>query len=111
MVFSKSVPDVPTAGTVEETTTDAQKQEEMDSLYPEALDGFVAVLTCDGDVVYLSENVTKYLGLSRVTNSGLSLLCGKIACRVNPLASCTATATATIKRTEPWVLLNVCTSG
>uniref|UniRef100_A0A8C4R4W9 PAS domain-containing protein n=1 Tax=Eptatretus burgeri TaxID=7764 RepID=A0A8C4R4W9_EPTBU len=61
-------------GTVEETTTDAQKQEEMDSLYPEALDGFVAVLTRDGDVVYLSENVTKYLGLSRVDLTGQSIL-------------------------------------
>uniref|UniRef100_UPI0035902888 hypoxia-inducible factor 1-alpha-like n=1 Tax=Myxine glutinosa TaxID=7769 RepID=UPI0035902888 len=61
------------AGTVEGTTTDAQKQEAMDSLYPQALDGFVAVLTRDGDVVYLSENVTKYLGLSRVDLTGQSI--------------------------------------
>lgn len=40
---------------------------EMDGLFLKALDGFMMVLSSDGDMVYLSENVSEYLGVSQVT--------------------------------------------
>lgn len=40
--------------------------EPLDACYLKALEGFVVVLTAEGDVAYLSENVSKHLGLSQV---------------------------------------------
>uniref|UniRef100_UPI00398EE79A hypoxia-inducible factor 1-alpha-like n=1 Tax=Pristiophorus japonicus TaxID=55135 RepID=UPI00398EE79A len=45
----------------------------MDGLYLPALDGFIMVLTEGGDVVYLSENVNRYLGLSQLDLIGHSV--------------------------------------
>ena len=42
----------------------------MDSCYQKALEGFVIVLSPEGDIIYLSDSVAKYLGLKQV-----SLLC------------------------------------
>lgn len=39
----------------------------MDSLYLKSLEGFVAVVTSDGDMIFLSENVSKYMGLTQVS--------------------------------------------
>ena len=39
---------------------------DMDALFPKALDGFMLVLSSNGDMVYLSENVSDYLGVSQV---------------------------------------------
>lgn len=38
----------------------------MDSLYLKSLEGFVAVVTSDGDIIYLSENINKFMGLTQV---------------------------------------------
>lgn len=38
----------------------------LDACYLKALEGFVMVLTAEGDMAYLSENVSKHLGLSQV---------------------------------------------
>lgn len=40
--------------------------ESLDACYLKALEGFVMVLTAEGDMAYLSENVSKHLGLSQV---------------------------------------------
>lgn len=40
--------------------------EALDACYLKALEGFVMVLTAEGDMAYLSENVSKHLGLSQV---------------------------------------------
>ena len=40
--------------------------EVLDACYLKALEGFVMVLTAEGDMAYLSENVSKHLGLSQV---------------------------------------------
>ncbi|XP_062580697.1 hypoxia-inducible factor 1-alpha-like isoform X2 [Saccostrea cucullata] len=47
--------------------------EEFDSLYSKALDGFVAILSNEGDLVYISEGVSKYLGIQQVDLVGQSI--------------------------------------
>lgn len=46
----------------EETELDVQ----LNSSYLKALEGFLMVLSEDGDMIYLSENVNKCLGLAQV---------------------------------------------
>lgn len=42
----------------------------MDSLYLKSLEGFIAVVTSDGDMIYLSENINKFMGLTQVHKQG-----------------------------------------
>jgi len=56
-----------------------EADQQMDNLYLKALEGFIAVVTQDGDMIFLSENVNKYMGLTQVTCSlTLSCLCNTI---------------------------------
>lgn len=48
--------------TEEETDLDLQ----LNGSYMKALDGFLMVLSEDGDMIYLSENISKCLGLAQV---------------------------------------------
>lgn len=48
--------------TGEETELDLQ----LNSSYLKALEGFLMVLSEDGDMIYLSENINKCLGLAQV---------------------------------------------
>lgn len=50
----------------------------MDNLYLKALEGFIAVVTQDGDMIFLSENISKFMGLTQVTFSSGFLQKGKI---------------------------------
>ncbi|XP_045065060.1 hypoxia-inducible factor 1-alpha-like isoform X2 [Coregonus clupeaformis] len=54
-----------------------QKESELDSQlngsYLKALEGFLMVLSEDGDIIYLSENVNKCLGLAQFDLTGLSV--------------------------------------
>ncbi|XP_051773686.1 hypoxia inducible factor 1 subunit alpha a isoform X2 [Ctenopharyngodon idella] len=52
-----------------ETEFDSQ----WNSSYLKALDGFLMVLSADGDIVYLSENVSKCLGLPQIDLTGHSV--------------------------------------
>ncbi|XP_069764729.1 hypoxia-inducible factor 3-alpha-like isoform X2 [Narcine bancroftii] len=45
----------------------------LNALYLRALNGFFMVLTDEGDIVYLSENVSKYLGLTQLALIGHSI--------------------------------------
>ncbi|XP_074872680.1 hypoxia-inducible factor 3-alpha isoform X3 [Carettochelys insculpta] len=47
--------------------------EQVDACYLKALDGFVMVLTEEGDMAYLSENVSKHLGLTQLELIGHSI--------------------------------------
>lgn len=38
----------------------------MDSLYLKSLEGFISVVTSDGDMIFLSENINKFMGLTQV---------------------------------------------
>uniref|UniRef100_A0AAZ3P836 Hypoxia-inducible factor 1-alpha n=1 Tax=Oncorhynchus tshawytscha TaxID=74940 RepID=A0AAZ3P836_ONCTS len=61
------------------STDDEEEQEEseMDSQlngsYLKAIEGFLMVLSEDGDMIYLSENVNKCLGLAQIDLTGLSV--------------------------------------
>ncbi|XP_062378121.1 hypoxia-inducible factor 1-alpha-like isoform X2 [Sardina pilchardus] len=46
---------------------------QMNSMFLKALDGFLMVLSDDGDMVYLSENVNKCLGLPQIDLTGNSI--------------------------------------
>nr|KAF6429283.1 endothelial PAS domain protein 1 [Molossus molossus] len=45
----------------------------MDNLYLKALEGFIAVVTQDGDMIFLSENISKFMGLTQVELTGHSI--------------------------------------
>lgn len=45
----------------------------VNTLYPKALDGFLLVLSKDGDIIYISETVAKYLGLQQIDLMGQSI--------------------------------------
>ena len=49
----------------------------VDHLFPKALDGFVFILSREGDIVYVSESVAKYLGIQQVNVVALFLTCMK----------------------------------
>lgn len=48
------------------TEEDAELDIQLNSSYLKALEGFLMVLSEDGDMIYLSENVSKCLGLAQV---------------------------------------------
>ncbi|XP_047450086.1 hypoxia inducible factor 1 subunit alpha, like isoform X1 [Mugil cephalus] len=54
-----------------------QKEEEdedpMDSFYPQALAGFIMVMTEEGDMIYLTENVNKHIGITQLELLGQSI--------------------------------------
>uniref|UniRef100_A0AAY5JY79 Endothelial PAS domain protein 1b n=1 Tax=Esox lucius TaxID=8010 RepID=A0AAY5JY79_ESOLU len=52
--------------------TDGDRQ--MDSLYLKSLEGFVTVVTSDGDMIFISENINKFMGLTQVELTGQSIL-------------------------------------
>lgn len=45
--------------------TDADRL--MDSWYLKSLGGFITVVTSDGDMIFLSENINKFMGLTQVS--------------------------------------------
>uniref|UniRef100_A0A8C5LK35 Endothelial PAS domain protein 1 n=1 Tax=Jaculus jaculus TaxID=51337 RepID=A0A8C5LK35_JACJA len=56
-----------------ENESEAEADQQMDNLYLKALEGFVAVVTQDGDMIFLSENVSKFMGLTQVELTGHSI--------------------------------------
>lgn len=56
-----------------ENESEAEADQQMDNLYLKALEGFIAVVTQDGDMIFLSENISKFMGLTQVTPSSASL--------------------------------------
>ncbi|KAL0270286.1 UNVERIFIED_CONTAM: hypothetical protein PYX00_007749 [Menopon gallinae] len=44
-----------------------------DSLFLKALEGFIVIISAEGDLVYLSENVNEYLGITQVDLMGNSI--------------------------------------
>lgn len=52
---------------------EADRDRLMDSLYLKSLDGFISVVTTDGDMIFLSENINKFMGLTQVELTGHSI--------------------------------------
>ncbi|XP_069464544.1 endothelial PAS domain-containing protein 1 [Ambystoma mexicanum] len=50
-----------------------EDDKQVDNLYLKALEGFIAVITQDGDMIFLSENIHKYMGLTQVELTGHSI--------------------------------------
>lgn len=51
---------------VPRTVAKSETLNQMDELFSKALNGFMLVLSSDGNMIYLSENVSDYLGVSQV---------------------------------------------
>ncbi|XP_061646457.1 endothelial PAS domain-containing protein 1b isoform X1 [Phyllopteryx taeniolatus] len=47
--------------------------EHVSSLYLKSLEGFITVVTSDGDMIFLSENINKFMGLTQVELTGQSI--------------------------------------
>ncbi|XP_055791050.1 endothelial PAS domain-containing protein 1-like isoform X3 [Salvelinus fontinalis] len=54
-------------------SAESEEDRQMDSMYLKSLEGFVTVVTSDGDMIFLSENVNKLMGLTQVELTGQSI--------------------------------------
>ncbi|XP_058237213.1 endothelial PAS domain-containing protein 1b isoform X1 [Hemibagrus wyckioides] len=54
-------------------TSETDIDRQMDSLYLKSLEGFISVVTSDGDMIFLSENINKFMGLTQVELMGHSI--------------------------------------
>ncbi|XP_037533633.1 hypoxia inducible factor 1 subunit alpha, like [Nematolebias whitei] len=52
---------------------EAQDEDPMDAFFPEALAGFVMVVTEEGDMIFLTENVNKHIGIAQLDLLGQSV--------------------------------------
>ncbi|XP_014477700.1 PREDICTED: protein similar isoform X2 [Dinoponera quadriceps] len=66
----------------------SESSTEMDELFPKALNGFMLVLSSDGNMVYLSENVSDYLGVSQMDMMGQSVYEYSHPCDHDELREC-----------------------
>ncbi|CAL1686613.1 unnamed protein product [Lasius platythorax] len=66
----------------------SESSAEMDELFPKALNGFMLVLSGDGNMVYLSENVNDYLGVSQMDMMGQSVYEYSHPCDHDELREC-----------------------
>uniref|UniRef100_A0A3Q3CBT3 Endothelial PAS domain protein 1b n=1 Tax=Haplochromis burtoni TaxID=8153 RepID=A0A3Q3CBT3_HAPBU len=55
------------------SSSDGEDNGQMDSLYLKSLEGFITVVTSDGDMIFLSENINKFMGLTQVELTGHSI--------------------------------------
>lgn len=51
---------------IDEKLDEKERPLNMSEIYNKALDGIVLITTADGDIIFISENVSSYLGLSQV---------------------------------------------
>ncbi|XP_048509123.1 protein similar isoform X2 [Athalia rosae] len=73
---------------VPEPLTKREPSPDMDGLFLKALDGFMMVLSSDGDIVYLSENVSDYLGVSQMDMMGQNVYDYSHPCDHEELGEC-----------------------
>lgn len=51
---------------LDDAEEESELESQLNSFYLKALEGFLMVLSEDGDMVYLSENICKCMGLTQV---------------------------------------------
>ncbi|XP_071573647.1 uncharacterized protein Sima [Temnothorax nylanderi] len=66
----------------------SESSAKTDKLFPKALNGFMLVLSSDGNMVYLSENVRDYLGVSQMDMMGQSVYEYSHPCDHDELREC-----------------------
>lgn len=49
------------------TKAEEEEEDPIDTFYQQALAGFIMVMSEDGDMVFLSENVSKFIGITQVS--------------------------------------------
>uniref|UniRef100_A0A3P9L7H0 Hypoxia inducible factor 1 subunit alpha, like n=1 Tax=Oryzias latipes TaxID=8090 RepID=A0A3P9L7H0_ORYLA len=59
--------------TKEEKDDEEEEEDPMDAFYPQALAGFVMVMTEEGDMIFLTENVNKHIGITQLELLGQSI--------------------------------------
>jgi len=57
---------VDTDDEVSDYSASTELKTKLDQQYYKSLDGFLMVITKDGDIIFVSENIEKYLGLTQV---------------------------------------------
>lgn len=57
----------------EKVEEEEEEEDPMDTFYPEALAGFIMVMTEEGDMIYLTENVSKHIGIAQLELLGHSI--------------------------------------
>ncbi|TMS07502.1 Hypoxia-inducible factor 3-alpha [Larimichthys crocea] len=57
----------------EEDEEEEEEGDPMDSFYPQALAGFIMVMTEEGDMIYLTENVNRHIGITQLELLGQSI--------------------------------------
>ncbi|XP_061574862.1 hypoxia inducible factor 1 subunit alpha, like isoform X2 [Cololabis saira] len=58
---------------VEEEVEEEKDEDPMDAFYPQALAGFIMVMTEEGDMIFLTENVNKHIGITQLELLGQSI--------------------------------------
>ncbi|XP_070825938.1 hypoxia inducible factor 1 subunit alpha, like [Chaetodon trifascialis] len=56
-----------------EESEEDEEEDPMDTFYTQALAGFVMVMTEEGDVIYLTENVSRHIGITQLELLGQSI--------------------------------------
>ncbi|KAM9733930.1 LOW QUALITY PROTEIN: hypoxia inducible factor 1 subunit alpha, like [Menidia menidia] len=56
-----------------EEEEEEEDEDPMDAFYPQALAGFIMVMTEEGDMIYLTENVNKHIGVTQLELLGQSV--------------------------------------
>ncbi|XP_031719429.1 hypoxia inducible factor 1 subunit alpha, like [Anarrhichthys ocellatus] len=57
----------------EEEEEEEEEEDPMDSFYPQALAGFIMVMTEEGDMIYLTENISTHIGVTQLELLGQSI--------------------------------------
>ncbi|KAM6932255.1 hypoxia inducible factor 1 subunit alpha, like [Lycodopsis pacificus] len=57
----------------EEKEEEEEEEDPMDSFYPQALAGFIMVMTEEGDMIYLTENISTHIGITQLELLGQSI--------------------------------------
>ncbi|XP_070684757.1 hypoxia inducible factor 1 subunit alpha, like [Pempheris klunzingeri] len=58
---------------LKEESQEEKEEDPMDVFYPQALAGFIMVMTEEGDMIYLTENVSKHVGITQLELLGHSV--------------------------------------
>ncbi|XP_040903163.1 hypoxia inducible factor 1 subunit alpha, like isoform X2 [Toxotes jaculatrix] len=58
---------------VEAEEEEEEEEDPMDAFYPQALAGFIMVMTEEGDMIYLTENVSRHIGITQLELLGQSV--------------------------------------